>query len=75
MTDEMMRRGALFIREAAIDWDVVPRDSSLRNISALKGFSRLAFESNVTFEEAKYMLVSCSAFVNYLIAVSGKGSN
>lgn len=33
------------------------------------------FESNVTFEEAKYMLVSCSAFVNYLIAVSGKGSN
>lgn len=32
------------------------------------------FESNVTFEEAKYMLVSCSAFVNYLIAVSGKGS-
>lgn len=49
MTDEMMRRGALFIREAAIDWDVVPRDSYLRNISALKGFSRLAFESNVTF--------------------------
>ena len=45
----MMRRGALFIREAAIDWDVVPRDSYLRNISALKGFSRLAFESNVTF--------------------------
>lgn len=33
------------------------------------------FESNVTFEDAKYMLVSCSAFVNYLIAVSGKGSN
>lgn len=49
MTDEMMRRGALFIREAAIDWDVVPRDSYLRDISALKGFSRLAFESNVTF--------------------------
>ena len=49
MRDEMMRRGALFIREAAIDWDVVPRDSYLRNISALKGFSRLAFESNVTF--------------------------
>ena len=44
-----MRRGALFIREAAIDWDVVPRDSYLRDISALKGFSRLAFESNVTF--------------------------
>ena len=49
MTDEMMSRGALFIREAAIDWDVVPRDSYLRDISALKGFSRLAFESNVTF--------------------------
>lgn len=44
-----MRRGALFIREAAIDWDVVPRDSYLRDISALKGLDRLAFESNVTF--------------------------
>ena len=31
-----------------------------------------AFESNVTFEEAKYMLVSCCAFVNYLIAEYGK---
>ena len=31
--------------------------------------------SEVSFEEAKFMLVSCSAFVNYLIAVSGKGSN
>lgn len=30
------------------------------------------FESNVTFEEAKYMLVSCCAFVNYLIAEYGK---
>ena len=30
------------------------------------------FESNVTFEEAKFMLVSCSAFVNYLIAEYGK---
>ena len=49
MSDDVMSRGALFIREAAIDWDVVPRDSYLRNISALKGFSRLAFESNVTF--------------------------
>lgn len=29
-------------------------------------------ESNVTFEEAKFMLVSCSAFVNYLIAEYGK---
>ena len=44
-----MCRGALFIREVAIDWNVVPRDSYLRDISALKGFSRLAFESNVTF--------------------------
>ena len=49
MTDEMMRRGALFIREAAIDWDAVPRDSYLRGIPSLKGFSRLVFESNVTF--------------------------
>lgn len=30
------------------------------------------FESNVTFEEAKFMIVSCSAFVNYLIAEYGK---
>lgn len=30
------------------------------------------FESNVTFEEARFMLVSCSAFVNYLIAEYGK---
>lgn len=30
------------------------------------------FESNVTFEDAKFMLVSCSAFVNYLIAEYGK---
>lgn len=28
--------------------------------------------SDATFEEAKYMLVSCSAFVNYLIGVSSK---
>lgn len=30
------------------------------------------FVSDVTFEEAKFMLVSCSAFVNYLIAEFGK---
>lgn len=30
------------------------------------------FESDVTFEEAKFMLVSCSAFVNYMIANFGK---
>ena len=33
------------------------------------------FESDVTFEEAKFMLVSCSAFINYLIAEMGKGDN
>ena len=49
MTDDVMRRGALFIREAAIDWDQVPRDSYLRDIPALKGFDRLAFDGNVTF--------------------------
>ena len=32
------------------------------------------FESDVTFEEAKFMLVSCSAFINYLIAEYGKRS-
>lgn len=32
-------------------------------------------ESNVTFEEAKFMLVSCSAFINYLIAEYGKRGN
>lgn len=30
------------------------------------------FESDVSFEEAKYMLVSCSAFINYLIAENEK---
>ena len=30
------------------------------------------FASDVTFEEAKYMLVSCCAFINYLIAEYGK---
>lgn len=30
------------------------------------------FESNVSFEEAKYFLVSCCAFLNYLIAEYGK---
>jgi len=29
-------------------------------------------DSNVDFEEAKYMLVSCSAFMNYLIGISSK---
>ena len=29
--------------------------------------SEKLFESNVTFDDAKYMLVSCCAFVNYLI--------
>ena len=33
------------------------------------------FESDVTFEQAKYMLVSCSAFVNYLISEYGKVKN
>ena len=33
------------------------------------------FESNVTFEEAKFMLVSCSTFINYLIAEYGKRGN
>lgn len=33
------------------------------------------FESDVTFEEAKFMLVSCSAFINYLIAEYGKRGN
>jgi len=49
VSDDVMCRGALFIREAAIDWDAVPRDSYLRDIPALKGFDRLAFDSNVTF--------------------------
>ena len=44
-----MQRGALFIREAAIHWDDVPRGSYLRDIPALKDFYRLVFDSNVTF--------------------------
>lgn len=30
------------------------------------------FESTVTFEEAKFMLISCSAFINFLIAENEK---
>lgn len=33
------------------------------------------FESDVTFQQAKYMLVSCSAFVNYLISEYEKIKN
>jgi hypothetical protein len=29
-------------------------------------------EPNLSFEDAKFMLVSCSAFVNYLIAKAAK---
>ena len=29
-------------------------------------------ESTVTFEEAKFMMVTCSAIVNYLVAEYGK---
>lgn len=29
-------------------------------------------ESNLAFEDAKFMLVSCSAFVNYLVAKAAK---
>lgn len=53
MNDAAMRRGALFIREAAIDWNAVPGRSFLRDIPALKGFSHLAFDSNVTFFEGE----------------------
>ena len=31
-------------------------------------------DENTTFEEAKYMLVSCSAFLNYLIQVYEKNN-
>ena len=33
------------------------------------------FVSNVSFEEAKFMLVSCSAFVNYLVSEYGNINN
>ena len=49
--------------------------SSLYGYTSDEGGIRHAeglFESNVSFEEAKYMLVSCCAFVNYLIAEYGK---
>lgn len=64
------------------------KDKGLKIHSALEGaLSRLygytsdeggirhaegMFETEVTFEEAKFMLVSCSAFVNYLTANYGK---
>lgn len=44
-----MQRGALFIREVAIDWNEIPKESYLRDIPALRGFDRLVFDSNVTF--------------------------
>ena len=31
-------------------------------------------QNNVEFEDAKYMLVTCSAFVNYLLAKSARSS-
>ena len=49
--------------------------SSLYGYASDEGGIRHAeglLESKVTFEEAKYMLVSCCAFVNYLIAEYGK---
>lgn len=49
--------------------------SSLYGYTSDEGGIRHAeslLESKVTFEEAKYMLVSCCAFVNYLIAEYGK---
>lgn len=64
------------------------KDKGLKIHSALEGaLSRLygytsdeggirhaegMFETEVTFEEAKFMLVSCSAFVNYLTANYGR---
>lgn len=64
------------------------KDKGLKIHSALEGaLSRLygytsdeggirhaegLFETEVTFEEAKFMLVSCSAFVNYLTANYGR---
>ena len=39
--------------------------SGIRHCGQLDG-------SKSTFEEARFMFVSCSAFVNYLIQVSGK---
>ena len=33
------------------------------------------FESNVSFEDAKFMLVTCSAFVNYLVGLYSKHDN
>ena len=52
--------------------------SSIYGYTSDKGGIRHAegmFESNVTFEEAKYMLISCCAFVNFLTAEMGKIKN
>lgn len=49
--------------------------SSLYGYTSDEGGIRHAegmFESSVSFEDSKYMLVSCCAFVNYLIAEYGK---
>lgn len=39
----------LFIREILIDWDVIPPDSYLHNITAIAGMERLEFHAPITF--------------------------
>ena len=66
-----MRKGALFMREAAIDWDAVPRGSYLRNIPALKGFTRLAAPYNQICKPGNGVFKSPSTnplMVNRLVA-------
>ena len=61
--------------------EVLPLHGALRNgFSSLYGYTSneggirhaLMDESKIEFEDAKYMLVSCSAFVNYLIIKAEK---
>ena len=47
----------------------IKMDELLRNYEQAYGLEP------VTFEEAKFMLVSCNAFINYLIAEFGKEHN
>ena len=55
-------------------------DSSTVEISFIKiskeseKYVVIKTKSYITFEEAKYMLVSCSAFLNYLIQVYEKNN-
>lgn len=38
-----------YIRKVHIDWDIIPKDSYLRNIDALKHLEEFNFNNRITF--------------------------